>query len=397
MKKITVIIGTLVIAGMFFLSCTPASYNSGLAAEKQGQWDKAVTYACMAIDKKKGNYPDGKALLERAARSSYDAHLKAAEAYDKEEKYDNAVAEYKSIQNLFAECQKRDVVLQIVNIGERIENSSSGAAEKYYAAGIDLMKKNLHKEAATAFRKVREFKPGYKDADDLYVKEKALAIKRIAVLPFTSQSGGSTVWADKAYDEISSKLFNSKPEFLEFMDRATISQVLAEHRISLSGWSDDSKAIEIGKIASAQLILVGTISNVSAVTSPETQANKQFTYTVCTKYNTEKACIESKNAIGKYILYQKSRSATVMGSVKVVNVETSRVDITKSFTKNQSSTKQWAAITDGPKKEANKVPGDVMALVNNMDREPTSEDELLGYATSDLANEATSQVLDYYK
>lgn len=388
----------LILATIAMASKAKKAYKEALISEQQAKWDQAVTQAYKAIDLEKGDYPDAKALLERVGNNSYEAHLKMAESYEKQGMPDMAVQEYKSIQELVAGCQKRGVLLKTINIGERIENAQGSAAEAHYKVGDQMALKGDHKNAAKEFRKVREFKPGYKDAEQRYIKERELGSQRMAILPFGDQSGARG-WSDIVFNELSRLLLSSNPEFLTFLDRANLDSLMAQLRVSQIGLADDQKAIEAGKIANVQLLLIGATTNVLINDEPVVSNNQQFEYADCTQWNKDPktgqaVCGNKQVFYVYYAVHKKTRSANMSAAFKVINTQTTRIELTGSKTSSQVSVKEWATLTSG---DIKRLPSNIQGMINNQDREPTDANTLLAMEAREIAGDFSSKVLEFFK
>ena len=82
---------------------------------------------------------------------------------------------------------------------------------------------------------------------------------RIAILPFDTSSlkeGGQDLGA-QVTDLLQTLLVNT-PDF-ELVQRAELDKVLREHSLNLTGLSDQSEQLKVGKLAGAQLLLTGRV------------------------------------------------------------------------------------------------------------------------------------------
>lgn len=77
-------------------------------------------------------------------------------------------------------------------------------------------------------------------------------MKKIAVIPFDIKGAG---WGDEFADSITHNFFKSGR--FEVVERDAIKKVLKEKKLAMSGLADSSKAVEIGRLLGADVIVFG--------------------------------------------------------------------------------------------------------------------------------------------
>ena len=79
---------------------------------------------------------------------------------------------------------------------------------------------------------------------------------------------------------------------------------------------------------------------------------------------------------------------------KVINTQTTRIELTGSKTSSQVSIKEWATLTSG---DVKRLPSNIQGMINNQDREPTDANTLLGMEAREIAGDFSSKVLEFFK
>ncbi len=77
-------------------------------------------------------------------------------------------------------------------------------------------------------------------------------MEKIAVFPFTIRGAQ---WGDEFADSITHQFF--KTGKIEVVEREAIEKVLKEQKFSMTGFVDESKAVQIGKLLGADVIIIG--------------------------------------------------------------------------------------------------------------------------------------------
>lgn len=147
----------------------------------------------------------------------------------------------------------------------------------------------------------------------------AAKLKKLAVLPFAGEYNRS-VSAD-VEAALVGIMIDGQP-FFNIVERSQIDRIIAEQHFQYGGYGDDTKGVQIGKIAGAQGIVLGTV----------TQANAEDKY-----YQESRNVCEVKNNEGKCIRWGTrqitctERAAIFNFIPKVVKVETGEVAASESL------------------------------------------------------------------
>ena len=96
---------------------------------------------------------------------------------------------------------------------------------------------------------------------DLTIQFKDRAISRVAVLDFT-QDSGTTKLSLSISEQLKLQLAN-RNRSIEIVERNYIDRILEEQRLGLNPLFDETKAVDIGKLVSADAIVTGVLSDES--------------------------------------------------------------------------------------------------------------------------------------
>lgn len=167
--------------------------------------------------------------------------------------------DYKDTRQLAAEAFYRDAVSLARTVGNsqkaaaafrgamgfvpNFKDSNQLAAESLYRDGVASNTAKDYKSAVVLFRGAAGYVPGFKDAEALAEKARVAATLRIAVMPFTNLSGKQQFGevGQVLTDQIISGAMGSNPEFMEFVTRDYVQQILQEQ--SLGSWVQSMKAL----------------------------------------------------------------------------------------------------------------------------------------------------------
>ncbi|MDG1148667.1 MAG: CsgG/HfaB family protein [Crocinitomicaceae bacterium] len=196
----------------------------------------------------------------------------------------------------------------------------------FIKAKIKLEGKN-YRDAYNNFVLVLERIPNYKDA--LESKAQALELGRHNFLIFTFENITHKKHIEtKISNYISNELSNLNDPFLRLVDRANFEKIMSEQELALSGFVDESKAAEIGKLLGAQKAISGKVISYSHKVNQSQPQKKQAaeSYTVRKKrVDGEGYTSETKYKKVNYTSYNKSVDVHVEFHYKLISLETSEV------------------------------------------------------------------------
>ncbi|MBI2620425.1 MAG: hypothetical protein HYW57_10120 [Ignavibacteriales bacterium] len=256
-------------------ACAPASWNRAERAYESGDMANAVRYAAQTLREKPG-YEDALDLLQRILPAAYDDYSARAKRAEDAGDWDRAFGLYEDILTMSDAVsglppQTHPETGAIISFPTRDvspehKNARDNAAEMHYQTGVGLEQRGLSKDAAKAFTRTLGYVYNYKDARQRYEKNRQAALKRIAVMPFENLSGKrrygaiGTVVADRLIIEAMRNPNNL--EFMEFVTREKISELITEQRLAEEGILDPQTAAEVGRIFGIHAFVFGKISSI---------------------------------------------------------------------------------------------------------------------------------------
>ena len=188
MKKIIYLFTTLLVLA----SCGSSKYIAGNTVE-----DKVLATAL----KKLAKNPED-TTLQNSLRYLYNdaalAHLNNIERYGKlqnEDKYDKIISEYKTLQKLSEIIKSSAVARKFVNAPsylDEVQKAKINAAEDFYEYGLQMVEnaesKQSYRNAYSAFQRVNDYMPGYKDVKRQMNIAFQNSILNVVVNPVTDNS-----------------------------------------------------------------------------------------------------------------------------------------------------------------------------------------------------------------
>lgn len=392
-------IAFLVVA--IFYGCSPKTWEFAQREYANGNIYEAVKWSASTL-KEKPNYKDAIVFLSSVLPTTYNDLYPKAKSSESRSDWDNAVGIYRQITRISDvvktippqtdEDTKAIVKFETKDVSSELENAINKAAEKHYNAGINLENSSRSKDAAKEYTKALEYIPNYKDASERYERMRTAAIKRVAIMTFENKSGKEQFGAigENISDQsISSAMSDSKNmEFLEFVTRDRLNELMAEKQLGQVGQLDEKTASNAGKVLGIHSFIFGKVNNVSINTPPETKASfnqNKTLYDYKTKQNYNVSAIA-------YITTRKA-SATVKCTYQIIDV--SKGTIVKSGTVDGT---EEVVIKFG------KFTGQQAALDNenlnlcSKDEEyPPSEDVLVTKAIEKLSQKLATEVASYFR
>lgn len=280
MKSLFAVLFSLIIfAGA---GCSPASWSHAERAFKAGDMVAAVRYAVQTLREEPG-YADAVDFLALELPRSYDNYNTRAQRAERAGDWDEAYNLYGDILAMsdavrglppqIHEDTKQTVTFATRDVESEYQNARKRAAEKHYNAGLSYEGQGMAKDAAKEFSRALDYIDGYEDAAQRYEKNRQAAVKRIAVMPFDNLSGKryygaiGTVVADRLISDAMSNPGNM--EFLEFVTRENINELISEHKFEQSSFVDPTTTAQFGKLLGIHAFVFGKITSITTDYSPD--------------------------------------------------------------------------------------------------------------------------------
>lgn len=397
--------------------------ESAQASYRANDYEAALRDAVMAL-KHKPDY--GKAqnfapTFFNAAVETRQNKIKSLQASSGKFRWDGLVAEYKglieinglvkSLPPLIHKKTKQRITFETQDYSTQLRQASENAAEAHYQAGIRIADEgadvDTQKRAAKEFKAAQEFVPGYKDAGIRYNQSKEAGIKRMAILTFEDIGGQAAAYGglmETITDEIISNVFSDPEatEFLAIISRDQLEQIMAEQNLSYTGRFNAQTVASIGGVAGVHELVVGQITQIIyKPPSPKPRTwNRQGTIKVKTgteRYvdkngNTKTRSKYSNQKVSAWVTHtQVESSVTIIGSYKILDVETGAIEDIRNFTTKHEFSAEWAMYTGD---EAALKRSD-RALTALEQQEPPLEQEMVIEAADKLVSKLAEELKAY--
>ncbi len=420
-------------ASQLLLKALPKAYDrhqqDAANYEKKNQWDSAVaeyTSIHRLVEKVK-NFPDGfptvdvSSKLEQATNNAAEAHYqsgkaamadvnqsaKAAKEFVAAQQF---IPNYKDSQTLAAEAHYQAGKKAMAALGQsdkaasefvsaqiyvpNYKDSQVLSAEAYYRDGIESLKNGNHKAAAKQFRNAATTVRGYKDAQALYEKSLQTAIKRIAVMPFDNKSGKTQFGAigEALSDQVIAKAMSRNHEFVEFVTRDRLNELMKEQGLGLTGAIDEKSAAKVGKVLGIHAFVVGKISSITVAYPPMTSTTTPYQKTV-TMVNYQTGQTYPVNYTAQLTTYAVSGKVEVNGNYQIIEAERGTIGKMVEGKKEESQNYHWARYTGH--KEA--LPSEVLTTASEQERHPEPQEVLVQRCVENLAKDFAQDLVGYFQ
>lgn len=266
-----------------------ACYNHHLElareSEKRGEWDAALEHydALVAITRELATLPplvdkktrapvelpkvDVTEARDKALREKENALRNAAEAH-----YQKGLAAMQESGASARAVQEFDAALRFI---ADYKDARQMAVEALYRDALYFMERNNFRSAYRKLDKCRARAPGYKETDKLLAEIRHKARVRIALMPFTNQSG-NTQFGDPGQlvaQEVHRQLASQSPGVVEFYTEDYVRQQVAKQLVA-AGKLDpamaftfkpeltEAAAVEVGKAIGIDYFVFGKVARI---------------------------------------------------------------------------------------------------------------------------------------
>ena len=226
--------------------------ESAQASYRVNDYEGALRDAVMAL-KHKPDYEKAQNFAPTFFKAAVEARqnkIKRLQSSSDKFRWDGLVAEYKglieinslvkSLPPLIHKKTKQRITFETADYSTQLRQASENAAEAHYQEGIRIANSgadaDTQKRAAKAFRKAKEFVPGYKDADDRYIQARDAGVKRMAIFTFEDKSNKAHNYSgilETITDNVVVAVANDPEagEFLHIISREELERVMSEQNL----------------------------------------------------------------------------------------------------------------------------------------------------------------------
>ena len=368
------------------------AYKRAVESYKVGDLDGAVRNLVISLTKKP-NYEKASLLLKEVAPKAYEKHKNKAIEHEQKEEWDEAVAEYDALLGLAKMVSSLGSDYPKINVqayAERREIAVQSAAEAHYKRGISLMEEGEYKKAAKEFKRSLEFVPGYKNAESLYVKSREKALVRVAVMSFENRTG-KTQFGDVGAlltDQIISTALNLHPEFIEFVTRDYLNQLIMERHLGEMGDIEKNPS-KMGKLLGINAFVFGKVLSLVVNYPPTTS----------TSYDRETTIYRSEDEGGSYTVhatvtyYKRKGEVTITASFQIISASTGTIMKSDTIEASVMDEVRWARYS-----------GDSRALTSEDkrfcaqgERPLRPEGVLVNNAVDRLSKRLAEEIINFFK
>jgi len=396
-EKRKAVVGVIVLCFLFGLGHSALiadEYNDAKKAYEAGQNDAALRLLVIKL-RRDSDHKDAIALFKTVLNLVIDKRQKAAQDYEARKDWDKAFDEYEALNKInelissitpVEETKvdgrkvKKPIEIPKIDVSAQRENVINNAVEAHYQKGVSLMQtvgssdraveefdaarkyitdykdsrelsaealyrdavdlnaKKDYKNAVKKFRRCQEYVSGYKDSATLAEQVKQTAIRRVAVMPFSNLSG-KTQFGEVGQiltERIISATMQKQPEFLEFVTREYVQQLLQEQAMGQSAVIDENTAAKVGKLTGIHAFIFGKVLMITASYPPETAVNGSSSKNKVSYKTGEQYTVTAnwtKHTLQGYV--------EMSGSFQIVDVEKGTIVKSENITKRAEDRAQW--------------------------------------------------------
>ena len=400
-KKIILLIIISIVSNCAHFSSHGRSYLNAQKAYTRGNYDEAIKNCIISL-RYNQNYDPSYELLKAIFPEAINYHHKKIDRLKNTRdffKWDSIVNELEILLNLVDEIDSLNFqeILNNSNIRDyfsELVDAKLLAAKSHYQSGklkMNSENKLELRDAAIEFKKALSYVDDYSDSQKLYEFCRESAAIKLGFLPFENNSGkkkygdlGKTI-----SNELISRLMTDENlmEFIDIINREKIDLIIDEQKLSHSGLIDDSKSIELGKIAGINMMLTGEITQL-IINNPKKTVDKNVlekrvvsnttTYTDSDgnkrkKYNYKMVKCTVKK-------YTQTANSKIIGSYQIIDTKTAEILFSGNLDGEYDFKHTWATV----KGDKRAMDYSTKLLTNKNAEKPPEKDQMVYSALEKL-------------
>ncbi len=239
----------------------------------------------------------------------------------------------------------------IVDISDRLRELKIAATADHYENGLFFQEQADWRNAAISYRKATNYRKNYKDATSRYNLCREKGMIKIAVMPFVNKSGKEEFGAmgDFIASEIISSALDADPEFIRFISRGYLDQLLSEQGLQKSDVIDKNSAVRIGKLLGVHAFGFGKVFSIIPDSPRDLRSNYKKVGTIKVYAKNLKQSV-TVPAYCNYSIIERMRSVRVQASYQVISVETGEIVSSESLSEDRKDECTWIVINKGTEK-----------------------------------------------
>jgi len=390
MKRRLAVVATLGVL-MLTVGVTPRLAQAGANGEAKDAYQHGLYPRCIQILvqelKNKPDHQDNIDLIESAIPLYVNAEKSAADAAVQKQNWDDAVASYDHLNTLKTLLGSLPPVPKgrkgpktptsfapmVPDVSADRQLAADKASDTHYQEGAKFEAAGNMRGAAVSYREATQYSPAYKDASDRYSKCREKALVKVAVMPFEDKSGKSYgALGDLLTEQLISVAMASNPEFIQFVTRDFVQQLLQEQNAGQSGSIDPASAPKLGKIAGVHSFVFGKILTI--IESYPSQTDENGTNSV-----TEKTKQGDLVHQCSYALHRREGKVTVQASIQIIDVATGAIKAGEKTEDTEADGATWVTFQ-----------GDEVAIPDAIRAQNTGEHPL--QTAQELSSKAVNKI-----
>lgn len=365
MGKKTNILIAIFITVLFALPAFAGTDGKAKKMFEKGQYESAVNRLAEKL-RKKDDHQDNIRYMEKCLKAAFKTSLREAEDYEMDGDLDASIATYTRIRRMAdnvslltvrketkvnGKKRKQEHVFEIVDVSDLLRELKIAATKDHYESGLFYQEQSDWRNAAISYRKASNYRKNYKDVSSRYELCREKGMIKIAVMPFENKSGRQEFGAmgDFIASEIISSAIDADPEFIRFISREYLDQLLAEQGLQKTDVIDKNSAVEIGKFLGVHAFVFGKIFSIIPDSPQDLRSHYKKTGTIKV-YNKKTKKSVRVPAICDYTVIERMRSVRVQASYQVIAVETGEIVSSESLSEDKSDGCTWIVINRGNEK-----------------------------------------------
>ena len=332
---------------------------------EKGQYESAVNRLTEKL-RKKDDHQDNIRYMEKCLKAAFKTSLREAEDYEMDGDLDASITTYTRIRRMAdnvslltvrketkvnGKKRKEEFVFEIVDVSERLRDLKIVATKDHYENGLFFQEQSDWRNAAISFRKASNYRKNFKDATSRYELCREKGMIKIAVMPFENKSGREEFGAmgDFIASEIISSAIDADPEFIRFISREYLDQLLAEQGLQKTDIIDKNSAVRIGKLLGVHAFVFGKIFSIIPDSPRDIHSNYKKVGTIKV-YDKKLKKSVTVPAYCNYSIIERMRSVRMQASYQVISVETGEIVSSESLSEDRKDECTWIVINKGTEK-----------------------------------------------
>ena len=389
MKKILLFLSIILLVA----SCASKRFTKkAVKFEEAGLYEDAAEYYYQAVKKKDSNV-DAKLGLRKTGQMTLDKKLAEFTASYKQSDYKKAVYNYLGAEKYCNKVKSVNVELDFPEYHkEYYEEAKGDYLNKKYADGADKLNREDFSAALTVFEEIKGIDANYKDVKDLYITAKYEPMYRdanqyletglfrkayytyetiikgsgsykqsVALKDEAQEKGTITVlitdlrYVNKRYKETANKITSDLKGELSSLNNPFL-RIIDPASLSVDIYKNGQMNMQAANLAGIKAVLSGNISEVRTVNGRLKKDEKRGYIKNVTKTKDKEGNEVEKISYTKTIYYEynKSTSARLTMSFKLVSTEDNSVLVSDQISQSNSDKIHYATY-EGDKKKL--IPG----------------------------------------